>query len=113
MASNDAMLLHAQGLNQNLGKLVETFATRFALSSTTGSFPLAGAATTTVNDANVKSGSIIMLSATNATAGALMGSGKSLYISAKVEGASFTVATADGTAASGGQTFDYVILNAG
>jgi hypothetical protein len=113
MASNDAMLLHAQGVNQNLGKLVETFQTKFALSCTTGTFPLGAAANTTVNDVNVKANSFIVLIPNTAAAALVMGSTKSLYTSAKVEKTSFTVSTADGTAASGGQSFGYIILNAG
>jgi hypothetical protein len=113
MASNDAMLLHAQGVNQNLGKLVEVFATKFALSATTGTFTLGAAASTTVNDVNVKANSLILPIPNTAAAALIMGSTKSLWTSAKVAGTSFTVSTADGTAASGGQSFSYIILNAG
>jgi hypothetical protein len=40
-----------------------------------------------------------------------MGSAKSLYVSAKTQGTSFAVTTADGTAAAGTETFDYQINN--
>jgi hypothetical protein len=113
MASNDAMLLHAQGLNQNMGKLVETFQTRFALSSTTGTFNLAAAASTTVNDTNIKGNSLVIPLPNTAAAALIMGSSKSLYVSAKVAGTSFTVTTADGTAATGGQSFSYILLSVG
>jgi hypothetical protein len=113
MASNDAMLLHAQGVNQNLGKLVETITTRFALAATTGSFVLGAAANTTVNDVNVKANSIIFPIPNTAPAALIMGSAKSLYVSAKVAGTSFVVSTGDGTPASGGQSFSYIIFNAG
>jgi hypothetical protein len=77
----------------------------------TGSFTLAAAATTVVAQTGVNATSKILLSPTNAAAATLMGSTKSLYISAKTVGASFTVATASGVAAAGTETFDYVIVN--
>ena len=77
-----------------------------------GSFTMAAAATKTVTDANVTSTSVILLVPTNAAAGTLQGSAKSLYVSTKTAGASFAVATASGVAAAGTETFDYVIINA-
>lgn len=77
----------------------------------TGSFTLGAAATTVVNNGNVLSTSIIILFPTNAAAGTLQGSAKSLYISAKSAGVSFTVATASAAAAAGTETFSYLIVN--
>lgn len=77
----------------------------------TGSFTLGAAATTVVNNGNVLTTSIIIPFPTNASAGTLMGSTKSLYISAKSAGVSFTVATASAVAAAGTETFAYVIVN--
>lgn len=113
MANQDDMLAQANGLNANLAKIASVLQTRFALAAYTGTFALAAAPTTTVTDANVKASSIIWPVPTNAAAATLMGSAKSLYVSARNAGTSFVVATADGTAAAGGQTFAYVILNVG
>lgn len=113
MASQDAMLLQAQGLNQNLAKLVGVMQSRFALSATTGTFNLAAAASTTVTDVNIKANSIVLPVPNTAAAATIMGGAQSLYVSAKAAGTSFTVSTANGAAASGGQAFSYIILNVG
>jgi hypothetical protein len=81
------------------------------IGSLTGAFALTAAATTTVNNANIYSDCKITLTPTNASAATLMGSAKSLYVSAKTQGTSFAVTTADGTAAAGTETFDYQINN--
>lgn len=75
-----------------------------------GSFTMAAAATKVVSDVNIKAASLIMLFPSNAAAATLMSSAKSLYVSARVVGTSFTVATADATAAAGTETFDYRII---
>jgi hypothetical protein len=77
----------------------------------TGTFTLAAAASTTVAQPGVKATSQVYPFATNASAGTLMGSSKSLYVSAIVPGASFTVHTADGTNAAGTETFGYSVFN--
>lgn len=74
-----------------------------------GSFTSAAATTKVVSDTNVTATSKVTFTPTNAAAGLLMGSAKSLYLSAKSAGVSFTVATANATNASGTETFDYVI----
>lgn len=71
-----------------------------------GSFALTAASTKVVTDANVTSASVIMLMPTNASAGTLMGSAKSLYVTPA--SGSFTVTTASGVAAAGGEAFSYV-----
>lgn len=77
-----------------------------------GTFTLAAAATTTVSNTAITATSQIVLQPTNAAAGTLMGSAKSLYISARTAGASFTVATASGAAAAGTEGFEYYVVNA-
>lgn len=77
----------------------------------TGSFTCGAAVSTVVANGNVLTTSIILCFPTNAAAGTLIGSAKSLYISSKSVGVSFTVATASGVAAAGTETFSYIIVN--
>jgi hypothetical protein len=74
-----------------------------------GSITLGAAASTVVNNACVTATCKIILTPTNAAAATLMGSTKSLYVSARSAATSFTVHTADGTNAAGTETFDYLI----
>jgi len=74
-----------------------------------GTFTLGAAATTVVTNYNVGIASKIHLTPTNAAAATLMGSAKSLYISARTAETSFTVATADAGNAGGTETFYYTI----
>lgn len=83
---------------------------RTNLGVTTGTCTLGAAASTVVSEAAVTAGSIIFLFPTNAAAGTLVGSAKSPYISAKSAGVSFTVTTADGAAAAGTETFNYLVI---
>jgi hypothetical protein len=76
-----------------------------------GSFTCANNKDTTVTNALVTTGSRIKIQPTNAAGGTLMGSTKSLYVSAKNAGISFVVTTADASAAAGTETFDYEIIN--
>jgi uridylate kinase len=80
-------------------------------STTTNTLTLSAAVTTTKADTSILTGSKIMLTPTNVAAANLMLGTKSLYVSAKTAGTSFAVTTADGTAAAGTETFDYVIVN--
>jgi hypothetical protein len=77
----------------------------------TGSFTLAAAASTTVTQTKTAANSVILLIPTDASAATLMGSNKSLYISALTTGASFAVSTASGGNAAGTETFDYIMVN--
>lgn len=77
----------------------------------TGNFTLGAAATTVVADTFISANSKIVPIPTNAAAATLMSGAKSLYVSAKTASTSFTVATADATAAAGTETFDYTITN--
>lgn len=111
---NTAMLGQAQGLNKNFAKLNEIIQAAFSpMSVHTGTFTLAAAATTTVSDSTVKATSIILFMPVTAAAGTVMGSAKSLYVSARTAGTSFVVATADGSSPSGTCTFAYLIVNTG
>lgn len=76
-----------------------------------GAFPCAAAATTVVNDARITATSRILITPTNAAAATLLQAATALYVSAKVAGASFSVTTANGAAAAGTETFDYVVVN--
>lgn len=76
-----------------------------------GSFTCAAAATTTINNTCVTANSLIFLQAVGFTAGALQGSSKHLIILSRSNGVSFTVSTADSTAAAGTEGFQYWIVN--
>lgn len=97
-----------QASNQLMAKLVAIMAALFPRS--TGTFTMAAAASKSVTDANVTTTSIILLMPTNAAAGTLQGSAKSLYVTPA--SGSFTVTTASAAAAAGTETFSYVVLNA-
>jgi hypothetical protein len=107
------MLAQANGLNANLGNIASILLNRFALSAFSGSFTMGAAATQVIADVNTKANSIIWLVANNASAASMMATAKNPYVSVKAANTSFTVATADGTAATGGQIFSYIILNVG
>lgn len=73
-------------------------------------FQLSGAAASTVvSDTEVHANSHIDFTPTNAAAATLMAGAKSIYVSARNAGTSFTVTTADGTNAAGTENFTYRI----
>jgi hypothetical protein len=76
----------------------------------TGTFTMGAAATTVVTNAGIAANSQVVFIPTNAAAATLMGSTKSLYVSARSVGVSFTAATASGVAAAGTETFLYYVL---
>lgn len=94
-----------QGIIRQLTAWVKAFQGR----NTFGSFTLAASASTIVAQPAVQAISNITLTATNAAAGTLMGSPKYLFISAITPGASFTVTTSSGAAATGFETFSYKV----
>lgn len=94
-----------QGVVRQLGAWVAAFSGR----NTFGSFTFAAAATTVVAEPAVKANSNITLTASNPSAGTLVGSTASPYILTISPGISFTVATASGAAAAGTETFTYLI----
>lgn len=75
-----------------------------------GTFTLSAAATTTIANENVSTESNITITPTNASAATLMSGTASLYISAKTNGVSFAVTTANGSSAAGTETFNYIIV---
>lgn len=95
--------------NQNMLTLISTINGVFPRIS--GSFTLAAAATTVVTQTKIAANSVVLLIPTDASAATLMGSNKSLYVSALTPGASFTVATASAASAAGTETFLYVVVN--
>jgi hypothetical protein len=111
--SNSQMIGQAQGINKNLSELISVMRNAFPLSAFTGTFTCGAAASTVVNNANIKANSKVILTPTNAAAGTLQGSAKCLFRSTIVAGVSFTVTTASGGAAAGTETFDYIIVNSG
>lgn len=76
-----------------------------------GSVTLGAAATTVVPNTAVTATTRAIPIPTNAAAATLMGSTRSLYVSARSPGVSFTFATASGAAAAGTETFDYILIN--
>ncbi len=110
-AETTALEAQTTAVVAQLAALVAAVLAVFPTAVFTGSFTLGAAATTTVNNGHVTASSIIIPFPTNAAAGTLMGSAKSLYISARVVGVSFTVATASAGAAAGTETFSYIIVN--
>lgn len=99
-----------QNTNESL-RLLGVILSALFLTRSVGTFTLGAAATTIVLNTEVQANSFPLLIATNAAAGTLMGSAKSLYLSARSVGASFTVATASAAAAAGTETFLYVLIN--
>ena len=86
-----------------------TLPTTAAAVDAKGSFTLGATINTVVANVNATAASVILIIPTNAAAATLMGSVKSLYVSTKTAGVSFTVTTANGVAAAGTENFDYWI----
>lgn len=108
-ASLDDLATNGKLINTSIAGINQTLRTLFP--RVMGSFTLANAATTTIPQPAVTANCVISTPIpTNAAAATLMGSNKSLYISAKTAGTGFTVATASGVAAAGSETFDYYIV---
>jgi hypothetical protein len=107
----DGLVNTMKTANQNMSLLITTISGLFP--RITGTFTMAAAATKVVTEPNIISGSIVQLIAANSAAGVLQGSNEYLYwnASANVPGASFTVATAAGTAAAGTELFYYIVFN--
>ena len=86
-------------------------APRWIANKSYGTFTLAAATSTTVANVNIYYTYSVILTPVNAAAALLMGSSKSLFVSSRVLNTSFTVNTADGTAAAGTEQFAYMIIN--
>ena len=100
------VVIQLRGIVQQLSAWVAAFTGRVV----TGSFTMAASATTTIAQPAVKANSNILLFPTSASAGTLVGSAKSPYISALTPGVGFTVATASAGAAAGTESFFYQIV---
>lgn len=92
-----------------LGQLIQIFQQLFP--RITGTFTMSASTSKAVADTRVQANSIISLQATNAAAGTLQGSAKSLYISNVSPGVGFTVTTANATNAAGTEIFSYFAFN--
>lgn len=97
-----------QVANQLLANLIQILSNLFP--RMTGSFTCAASTSTTVTATGVTSGSFILLMPINAAAGTLIGSNKSLYVTAG--SGSFVVTTASGAAAAGTEQFRYIAFSA-
>jgi hypothetical protein len=106
-----AIAINGASLVENISKLIQTLSTILPFSGTFGSFTCSAAASTTVPQPAAAANSFIVLMPTNAAAGTLMGSTRSLYVSARTAGTSFTVTSASGVAASGTEAFSYILIN--
>lgn len=71
-----------------------------------GSFTMIAGSTTVVVQPAIKANSIVLLTATNASAGA-----KAIYVKSLSAGESFTVAVASDQNADGDETFSYAVVN--
>jgi hypothetical protein len=89
---------------RNQGQLYQLFQNLFP--RVFGSFTLVAAPTTTVTQPNVTAGATVLLTPTNAAA-----ANRPIYLSSNAPGASFTVATGNGAAAAGTETYNYVVVN--
>lgn len=98
---------------QQLGNLINTLTGLLPFSGAFGTCTLSAAVSTVVNDSAVKATSRVFLFSANAAAGTLVGSAKSPYAAPAdfVVGTSFTVKTASGAAAAGGEVYFYLIAN--
>lgn len=105
MASADDVVSQLQNIVRQLSAWVSAFAGR----SVFGTFTLGAAVDTVVAQPAVQANSIISWVPTNAAAGTLAGSAKSLYVKTIAPAASFTVSTASGVAAAGTETFSYIV----
>ena len=114
--SNEAAQIQALGTavvagNVNLVAAIAAVATAIiaVFPQAMGSFTLANATTTTVNQAGIKAGGIPLWVPANLTA-ALTVLNHGLYLSVVTAGSGFVVSTATGVA-SGTEVFDYAIVN--
>lgn len=94
-----------QGIIRQLSAWVGVFQGR----NSYGSFTLTTAPTLVVPNGFTGGNSLVMLLPSNAIAAAMAGSSKAPYVSVLSPGVSFTVATADGTNAINGATFNYIL----
>lgn len=82
---------------------------KYAAVPMNGSFTCTANTNSTVANANIVAASKVTITPTNAAAAALMAGVKSLFLNGLTSGTSFTFTTADGSAAAGTETFNYII----
>lgn len=120
MADNDAQTgietalnLGNQNLSANFAALIAALGTIFPQVTNIGfgTFTLAASASNVILEPLVQANSWIGLMPANAAAGTLMGSAKSLYVSARTANTSFTLTTASGVAGAGTESFAYIIVS--
>lgn len=111
MASDPSLTGAANGVNNNLGRLVQLMASRFALGAFSGSFKCAASTMTTVTDANVKANSVILLMPFGTAAASLEAGANKPVVTALNAGVSFVITGAG--AAAGTEQYFYVIVNVG
>lgn len=109
MADSDS-IIQFNAANKSLANISKSMSQIASAASSFGTFTLSAAATKTVSDAKATANSYPLCFPLNAGAATLQSGAHSLYISARAAG-SFTVATADGGNAPGGEQFLYVIYN--
>ncbi len=102
LETNSRLLIQAV---YNVGQVL-----RAAFPTAGGSITLSASATTVVPQTAVQADSFIFLMPTNAAAATLMGSARSLYLSAQTTGSSFALTTANGSAAGGTETLNYALM---
>lgn len=105
-ASTTDVVTQMKAANTQLGAIASTFAGAFP--RITGTFTLAAATTTVVTQPQVAANSVLLLTATNATA-ALTVRTLGIFHSANTPGSSFSVSTQNGAAA-GTESFEYTLV---
>lgn len=107
-ASLDDLSSNGKLMIQQLGAIVTALNGIF---KNTGSFTWSTTTSTfTVNNSGIAANSQILLIPNNASAGTMLGSAKSPYVSSRAVGTSFTLTTAAGTNALGTEIFSYVVI---
>lgn len=96
-----------QNSNQSFGQLIKLLTG--ILPRAQGNFTMTATASLVVVEPKCNTSSYVWLIPTNAAAGTLLGSNKNLFLTYQV--GTFTVTTASGIAATGAETFQYLLFN--
>lgn len=112
---NDDAITWLKAIATNLSTVAQQFKGLAGRAGTVGTFAMPAAASSVIANTAVKTtpASTILLTPANAAAATLAGSAKNLYAAPAdfVAGVSFTVRTANATAAAGTEIFHYQVLN--
>jgi hypothetical protein len=104
------LITATKNISVQLGNLYQLVASLFP--RVIGTFTFGASATVSVSETNVTSATRgVVIIPTNASAGTLIGSTKSPYVSTLTPGSGFVVSTASGAAAAGTETFLYYLVN--